>query len=114
MRARPVSVVCLVPTKKECVSGRILRITDASENVEIFRRPSPSFLVYIQSPIAGLLSQFQFAILLLPWHPQTYRFLASVKKTGGCFQSASLTMERTHGVPQDYPTLSGDRMLFSG
>ena len=44
----------LFPTKKECVSGRILRITDASENVEIFRRPSSSIFVYIQSPIAGV------------------------------------------------------------
>ena len=39
--------------------------------------------------------EFKFVMLCLPWLPQTYCFVASIKKTGGSFQYACLAM--AHG-----------------
>ena len=55
-----------------------------------------------------LFSEVQVGNGFLPWLPPTYRFVDSVKKTGGSLQSACLSMERRHGLsPSRLPARFG-------
>ena len=114
MRARPVSVFCLVPMKKMCVSKDENGCQRERGNIS-----TPITFLFGVDLLSVTLDCCSFSGVqgcnaFLPWLPQTYRFLASVKKTGGSFQSACLAMERTHGLsPPRIQTRSSNIYLFA-
>ena len=103
MRARPVSVFCLVPTKK------MWEVRMPARTWKYFNTHLPFCLDSLSITLdCCSFSGVQGCNAFLPWLPQTYRFLHSVKKAGGSFQSACLSMERRHGLsPSRLPARFG-------